>query len=78
MTKKPRSVGDDEISPYQGTGDNASTVRSEKTRYQKAQSRKRTAIRNQERFDENYGPWVYGMVIAAIVFMGVVAISMEM
>lgn len=47
MSKKPyREVSDDEITPYQGWGDEKAM--------QKAQSRKRRQIRNQERglFDD--------------------------
>lgn len=39
--KQPRKVEDSEISPYQGVGG--------KKQYQRAQSRKRRQIRNQER-----------------------------
>jgi hypothetical protein len=78
MNKKIRHVGDDEISPYLGLGNSSSTINSERVRKQNAQSKKRNKIRNNERFNSYYGVWAYGLVIAAIVLMGIVAINMEL
>lgn len=77
MARKVRKVGDHEITPYQGNYNNSATVRSERERQARAQSRKRTQVRRNEEFEETFGPYLYALVIGAIVVMGIVAIAMS-
>ena len=77
MARKVRKVGDNEITPYQGNYNNSATARSERQRQARAQSRKRTQVRRNEEFEEIFGPYLYAIVIGAIVVMGIVAIALS-